>query len=375
MPVAGGAARRPIAVVRLNGAELNGVLSVKTTNVSHNAADTFQVELALSAQPKNVADWAAWGGDNTNPEIEVLYGLVDANGNRSALNSAVLGPVDSVEVRQPENIVSLSGRDYSAALLDTQTYENFTNQTASQIATTVAQRHGLTPVVQATKTRVGAKDADTNATTRNTRRESEWDLLTKLARDEGFVVYVRGRTLYFLPDTDPSGTPYLLTWSPPQSAGGSPRSNMIKLNVKRALTLAKTITVTVISHDPATATAVSQSATSPGAPANGDAQTVPQLYTIDVPGLTADQAMVRAHQLLNSYSLFERVIEVHLPGDPFLWFEQPVKLSGTGTSWDQTYFADRIEREMSMGGGFTMVIRAKNHSTTQNAGSIPQGNG
>jgi phage protein D len=372
IPPAGASGRRPIVVVKLDGVELPLVLSVRTTNVSHNAADQFEVELPLQSQP-DTASWAAWGSPNTQAEIELLYGLLDGQGNRSALSSAVLGPVDSVSISQPENKVVLSGRDYSSVLIDTQTYQNFTNQTASQIAETIASSHGLTPMVQATTTPVGTKNSSDNTYSRVTRRESEWDLLTQLARNEGFICYVRGRNLFFRPDADPIGPPYKLVWHPPTSPGASPTGNFKNLHLSRAITLARNIVVTVMSHDrnaAKTVTATARSALT-GEAAQGNAGIGPQTYMIDVPGLTQDQAQARANELLKQYSLFERVIDVQMPGDPFLSFEQPIELSGTGTDWDQTYFADRIERSLSLSGGFTMSIRAKNHSASQQVTSTP----
>ncbi|MGB8840758.1 MAG: hypothetical protein WCC64_06780 [Aliidongia sp.] len=370
-PPAGGTARRPIAVVRLDGVELPSVLSVRTTNVSHNAADQFEVELPLQGQP-DTAGWAAWSSPNTQAEIEILYGLLDDQGNRSALSSAVLGPVDSVSISQPENKVVLSGRDYSSVLIDAQTYQNFTNQTASQIAAAIASNHGLTPIVQTTTTPVGTKNDSDNTYSRVTRRESEWDLLTQLARNEGFICYVRGRNLFFRPDLEPSGPAYKLIWRPPASPGASPTSNFKSLHLSRAITLARDIVVTVLSHDRNAATTVTATARSTlsGEAARGNAGIGPQTYTIDVPGLTQDQAQVRANELLKQYSLFERVIDVQMPGDPFLSFEQLIELSGTGTDWDQIYFADRIERNLSLPGGFTMSIRAKNHSASQQVVSM-----
>lgn len=370
-PIVGSVARRPFAVVKIDGTEVPNVVSVRTTNVSHNAADSYEVTLSLRdlslyaiahGKPWNAA---GWGGPNPPQIIEVLYGLLDANGNRSALNSAVIGPADTVEIIDPENTIRVKGRDYSAALIDTQTYENFTNQTASQIATTIAQRHGLTPVVQATTTPVGATDDDTGTTTRNTRRESEWDLLTKLARDEGFVVYVRGTKLYFQPDTEPTGTPYKIVYAPAKTDGTQQSGNEIKLRRTRALTLAKDIIVKVVSHDRSTGKVVT--GTAHATKGSGGVGGKPQTYIIDVPGLTKEQALARAQQLMKSYSLFERVVEIDMPGDPLLSFEQPIQLFGTGTGWDGPYFADRIEREMSLDHGFTMHIRAKNHSTSQTA--------
>lgn len=371
-PPLGGTARRPVAVVMLDGVELPLPISVKTVNVAHNAADTFEVEFPLGILPAD-ANWAAWGGTAPPSEIEILYGLLDqATGKRGPLTSAVRGPVDTVEVDQPEGIIRLRGRDYSSALIDTQTFQNFTNQTASQIATKIAQNHGLTPQVTATTTPVGSKDEGTGDTTRVTRRESEWDLLTTLARNEGFVVFVRGKTLYFQPDTDPTGPHYSLVWVPPATPGAPPQGNFTKLHLKRALTLARDIVVTVTSHSATHGKAVTQTAKkSAGGAGGGKGAGKPQAYVVDIPGLTDAQALARAQQLLKSYSLFERVIEVHMPGDDVLNFEQPLSLSGTGTGWDSVYFSDRIERSLSMHGGFSMVIRAKNHSTSQTATTIP----
>ena len=258
-------------------------------------------------------------------------------------------------------------------LIDSQTFENFTNQTASQIATTIAGRHGLSPVVQATTIPVGTKNANDSSYSRVTRRESELDLLTQLARNEGFVCYVRGRSLYFQPDTQPSGTPYALIWTPATVPGAAPSGNFKSLRLSRAITLARNITVEVLSHDPGTGKAVSatQKSTLTGQAAQGQAGIGPQTYKIEIPGLTQAQALARAQQILKQYSLFERVIDVQMPGDPFLVFEQPITLSGTGTDWDQGYFADRIERSLSLTGGFTMSIRAKNHSTSQNSTGTP----
>lgn len=363
-PPTGGIARRPVAVVRLNGAELAAWLSVKTTNNAHSQADTFEVTIPLQTQPEG-ANWAGWGGDDSNPEIEVLYGLLDAQGNRMALASAVLGPVDKVRISQARNVAVLTGRDYSGALIDTQSFGNYTNQTASQIATQIAESHGLTAQVQATTIPVGAKDEGTGQYSRVTRRESEWDFLTSLARNEGFACYVRGRTLYFQPDQPPSGTPYGLAWTPAKVRGGPPSANFISIELERALTLARDIVVNVVSHHAGSAKTVTGMARSKGGKATGKAQVKPQTYTIDIPGLTQDQADQRAAQLLNQYSQFERVISVDLPGDPYLSFEQPLHLASTGTSWDGPYYADRIERELSMQGGFKMKIRAKNHPTGQ----------
>ncbi|MGI4748133.1 MAG: hypothetical protein ACRYFY_19125, partial [Janthinobacterium lividum] len=55
----------------------------------------------------------------------------------------------------------------------------------------------------------------------------------------------------------------------------------------------------------------------------------------------------------------ERVISGSMAGELDLTARHRLRLSGTGTSWDQIYTIDRIEREMSLGGGFVQHITAR----------------
>ena len=249
MPPAPANLRQPIAVVRLDGQELSGVRAVKIVNSAHYAADSFRVELALQGQPAT-ADWPAWGGGNVLSEIEVLFGLVDpATGQRLALQAAIIGPVDKIEVEQPGNYAVLSGRDYSAVLIDTQSFESFENRLASDVATEIAQRHGLTPMVTATTTPIGQFSPRDNAYTGTTMRQSEWDLLVRLARAESYDVFVRGRSLFFQPPADPTGPPYPVNWTPASGPGLAPGTTVTSLRLTRQVSLARDLVVTVASHD------------------------------------------------------------------------------------------------------------------------------
>ncbi len=365
------ALRQPIVEVRLDGQPLSGVQSVKTINSAHYAADSFIVELALQGQPAT-ADWAAWGGPNRLSEIEILYGLADpATGQTLSLQSAVIGPVDKVEVEQPVNRVVLSGRDYSALLIDTQSFESFENQLASDVATTIANRHGLTPMVTPTKMPIGQLSPRDNAYAAATVRQSEWDLLTRLARAEGYDVFVRGRSLFFQPPAGPTGAPFLLNWVPGPGPGGAARSNALHLRMSRQLRLARDLSVTVLSHNSVSGMPVAQTVTSTlGGQAAGTAASAgPQQYVFDVPGLTQAQAAARAQKLATDFGQQERVIEIEMPGDPFLTIESPIVLSGTGTGWDQAYVIDRIDRALAFARGFTMHLTVKSRSTAAAASS------
>ncbi len=98
--------------------------------------------------------------------------------------------------------VEIDGRDLTARLLDARTQETFSNQTASEIAETLAARHGLTADVTATTTLAGryyATEHDRITLGQFSRATTEWDLLTFLAAREGFEAYVAGQTLTFAP--------------------------------------------------------------------------------------------------------------------------------------------------------------------------------
>jgi phage protein D len=364
-PPAPATLRQPIAVVRLDGQELPGVRTVRVGNCAHYAADTFRVELALQDQPVT-SDWSAWGGQNTLSEIEVLFGLIDpAMGQRLALQSAIIGPVDKIEIEQPENRVHLTGRDYSSVLIDAQSFESFENKLASDVATELAERHGLMPVVTATTTPIGQFSPRDNAYTGTTVRQSEWDLLARLARSENYDVFIRGRSLFFQPPSGPAGPPYPLIWTASSAPGTAPRTNVERIRLTRLVPLARDLTVTVASHDALSGSPILRTATSvlAGQTARGAALVGPQQYTVDVPGLTAAQAAARAQKLISDFGRQERLIEVEMPGDPLLTIDSPIILSGTGTGWDQLYLIDRIDRELSLDRGFTMHLSAKNRSS------------
>ena len=125
--------------------------------------------------------------------------------------------------------VEVDGRDLTARLLDARTQETFSNQTASEIAETLAGRHGLTPNVTATSTLAGRyyeAEHDRITLGQFSRATTEWDLLTYLAAREGFEAYISGQTLTFAPlattatHVDPHARPLP---QPPSRAHAHPR--------------------------------------------------------------------------------------------------------------------------------------------------------
>jgi phage protein D len=257
--------------------------------------------------------------------------------------------------------IELSGRDLTAALIDTKTSEHFANQTSSQIATTLAKRHGLTPVVTATKTKAGDYYKDDHAST--TQQQSEWDLLTFLANVEDFVLYVKGQELHFEPRPGEQTSHYAIAWDAPNAHRAYPIVNAVSLQFSRNLTIAKGVTVEVHSWNAKKKKGFSASwpkdanAVQPGKSA---AKT--QVYRYNIAGLTQDKALQRAQSIYKQIIAHEMRLTAYLPADNVLDCTKTMMVRGTGTGFDQVYYPESVMRSMSLTEGYRMNIRAKNTS-------------
>lgn len=56
----------------------------------------------------------------------------------------------------------------------------------------------------------------------------------------------------------------------------------------------------------------------------------------------------------------EMKMTARLPGDNLLSITTPIRVDGTGTSFDQTYFARSITRQMNADDGYVMEVAAQN---------------
>lgn len=350
-PTAGSQARKPFLKVTLNGSIVLPAFSAEVTNNSHFTSDGFRAECSLTKMPPGYG--APYWSDSVNDRVQVSMGT-----GTGTVAPFILGQVDNVEIDQVRQVLCLTGRDLSAVFLDTQTTEKFQNQTSSQIATLLAARHGLQANIAPTITDVGTYYSVDNVNL--TRRQSEWDLLIYLAQHEGYDLWVSGNTLNFQPAIDlTKTTPYVLLYSPP-SAGQFASFTDLKMN--RSQTLARDIIVTVRSwnqvHQKGFSVTAKRQQPNKGQRAGGPAQN----YVFTVPNLDQQAALNYAKRKLEEISRMERVINAELAGDDTLTIRTPIKLVGTGTSFDQMYYPDTIKRMASFE-SFRMSVRAKNHST------------
>jgi len=351
--------RQPRGMVVINEVPVSWI-SFEVTNNNHYQADTFRVELPISGQDDSLTPhyWAS-----TSPLlIEIFAGFPNDPDNYSNtdLKSLILGEADEVEYDPERSLIVLSGRNLVARFIDNKTTEGFDNLTASQIAQKLASRRNLKSFVITTSTKVGKFYAITQTLTTN--QHTEWDLLTFLANQEQFSVFVKGDTLYFQPLPEPSDNPYLLEWQAPDTTSAYPRYNGMALKLSRSLTLAKDVIVKVHSWNSKQKKGFTKTARSIRNK-KGKRDPGVQQYSYIFPNLTAEQALQKAQQLLKDITAHEVRLYAELPADNILTVDNIIQLKGTATGFDQIFYPDAITRRMSLDEGYKMTITAKNHST------------
>jgi hypothetical protein len=295
-------------------------------------ADFFQVRAALAG---DAAEWSAI----TDLAIDVQMAL-DAD---VGFVSMVQGYADAIGIDPITGTLTIEGRDYAAQLIEARTQETFANQTASEIATILALRHGLLPDVQPTFTPAGRYwelEFDSLTLATGVRATTEWDLLATLAGWEGFDLWVSGQVLHFRPPQISVPMPVLGV------------SDFSALRLERALAFAGDISVVVKSWHSRAGTGTTQTA----ATARGGPRT--QDYLFVVPNLTPDAAQLLADRRLAEIAAHERLLRAEMPGELTLMPRAYFTLAGTGTLYDGIWRIEEVERRMSVREGFSQTLRA-----------------
>ena len=356
-----GSARSVFLQLVLNGVGVAGVTEAEVCTSDHQAAGWFRLVIALGA---DAAITPATLSSMTEARAQILVGL-GPPGLPAALatwQSLMTGTVDGITLDMTNGTAHLTGRDFTGLLIDTLSAETFSNNTSSEIAQTLAMRHGLTPAVTGTATPIGRyyQDGhDFSSLHQASKRVTEWDLLSELAEVEGFNVYVQDNILSFAPPAE-SGLPTVWQWMP----AGAAATMLTSLQMERSLVLARDIVVTVQSWNSRQAQMITQTVRSSTlgdiatSRAAGSAKATN--YALIRPNLTPQQAMTLAAQTLSDLSRHERVITVTMPGELDLTPRSLVLLQGTNTGFDQTYAVDEITRRVSARDGFMQTVRAVN---------------
>ncbi len=324
-----GEARIPQSAVFINGVLTPGILEIEIQANNHLAANRYRLRASLTA-----SGFDLWATDVLIIEIRV--------GLAGAWSSLMYGEVDQLDIDVGRGEVHVSGRDLTSRFIEARTQESFENRTSSEVASTLATRRGLDPVITPTTTIIG-RDFE-NGTSRVTlsqhcRVTTEWDLLIGLAAAEEFDVWVEGQALYFSP---PKQSASSLALGP---------NDCLSLRLQRLLTLSGGIAVTVRSWDSLGQRAVEQIATSgPGGR---------RAYATVQPNLTDGAAQDQAQRLLRQMAQHERSVCIEMPGDLTTKPRDLLTLTATNTDFDGVWAITGVERRLSFNHGFTQILEAR----------------
>ncbi|WP_313188890.1 type IV secretion protein Rhs [Pantoea sp.] len=350
----------------LNGMDVPFV-SFSIENNAFRGAGTFDLMLAISALPPAMR-MLNWWALQTTIRVELFISIITRAGTDEKKH--ITGNIDSWHYDPARFEISAEGRDFTARLIDAKTPgESFRNLTSSQIATMLAQRHGLTPVVTATTQRVG--EYYQIDTAHLTGEQTEWDLITTLAGIENFSVYVNGDSLHFEPKRDPaSPDDYVIRWQPP-GMQAYPQCNISDdLSFSRSLTIAKGVSVEVLSWN-AKRKNKQFMASYPGpgkSTVPGKTSSETQVYRVIRNGLTPEAAHALAQSIYRQVVQHEMKFSGSTAGDNLLMPDMQVRIQGTKSPFDQIYRCDRVRRTLSLETGYTMHMSGKNHGTALEIG-------
>ena len=313
--------------VVINGAPVAGAVSLELLQGGGFSASRFVLLMALSATTG--ASFYA-GLALSSISISITFD----NGTGSTL---IIGQIDNVTIDFSQRSARLTGRDLSARLIDAEVNQSFANQTASDIAESLALAAGLIPNASQTRTPVGQYYELAHTRTAlglHTRNATQWELLSALAEIENYALFVSGNTLNFVPTSD-SISPVMLTYG----------QNLISLSIDRAVCLANAkVTVKSWNTRLKAAHQVIQG--------SGISTTLikPNL----MPDQVASLAAVKQGQLVAQTNFLRAV----MPGETSLSPQTWVNLQGTNTILDGLYNIQAVERYIDVHKGFTQIIEA-----------------
>lgn len=348
--------RTPRGFVSINN-QLVTWESFELSNTRYSAAGTFKVVVPVNVLPKSLSL-----SDLVNDSplvVQINAGNVSqTNPNDvtpSDLPMLIMGDADEIIFNPQNTSVTISGRDYISLFLDNKVKQSFLSQTSSDIVTQFATTRGLKPVVTSTTTQVG--NYLKNQFNLLTSQITEWDLMTFLAREEGFDLYVIGKSIYFEPRS--TSTPYAIVLTIPYytTPGSISSSNVEEISLTRNLRLSKDIIVNVQSWNPANKISYSKTATLRHTA--GSSSSPAQVYNYIFANLTPEQAQAKATSLLRQISEHEMKLTLKMPADGIVTAHSRISVTGTNTLLDQIYYVKNITREMRFDGGYNMAIEAK----------------
>lgn len=353
---------KPRSIVRLDGHDV--WFNSWTVNLnSTSEADDFTLELPFGImrnQPQsylvNTPDHASLLMEKADIKVEIYVGYPQ-NAEQftdSELTRLMYGYVDTIEItcNDQGELVTLSGRNLVARLLDNKVTDKYQNMTASAIVDKIAKKRNMKSKISSTYTLVGVNANDDSVEMSSD--QSEWDFLLSLAEQEGFSLRVSDDTLYFGEFDEvigmvSAGEPLAYTWG----------QNIEAFTLTRAPHATKTVVVDVHSYQQSSSLHILASAKQEYA---NSTDTYHEHYFFT--GLTQAQAQKKANSLLGQLSRLEKTGTMSVAGNEHIKVDRRIGLYGVGAGISDFYYVRQASHNFDYSSGYTTDITFSNISIT-----------
>lgn len=329
----------PRAIVEVAGVDVrwHDMVDITFENTLYLAADSFE---ATFRNDLFLSDWF-----RKQQEVKIYLGYVKYPyaWSKAELDHVFTGRIDGVKPNFGSTmIVKLPGRDYSAPMIDTEYSVAYAERTSSQIATMMAEKYGLTPLVEGT-TVIVDKELVAN--------KKEWEVLQALADLEGFVCYVtKDKELYFGPrqDEDEEVVAELNYRQAGLANCGEIEFDDSAVGVVNKVTVRHWLGKQLIE-----ASAVNESLL-----AAMGGQIKERVFYISK-AKTCDLAQMYADKLLSEYSRAVVTATGWCPGNPKILAEKKVKVTGCGR-FNGFYYVEKATHNLSKQEGYKTTFNLTN---------------
>jgi hypothetical protein len=330
--------------VSMNGSPVQGLLQASIVTSNCFSSDSYSLTFAMGALPLNdIAFWSTLSSAYVEISVTAAYEPIAQN--------LISGMIDTIHINPVQGIVAVEGRDLSSSLIDSYRQQDFVNQTASEIASTIASYHGLNPVVTATSSNVGRYYGDGYTRLsigQFSRLRSDWDLMVQLARENEFDVFVQGSTLFFQPSTYSGGLPVHIAFRDVKS-----------IRFEQTPSVGSNATARVQSWNSQNMASYASNAASGGPdPTRDSAPANNQPFLFSAANFTSQQVTDTAGRFTAELARLGTVLHIEMPWDIALSPRTIILIDETSSPLDTTYKIDNIERHYSTTSGSSQTIRA-----------------
>lgn len=217
------------------------VISWQCHLTSYGNLCTFEVTTSIKKAKALIPDIFTLCNNNATVECDIF--LSDSAAGTSGL--VFSGIIDTVNGEWDDDILEITGRDYSAVLRDQQTtLDKYVNMTVSQVVTGIAQQAGISIMQDGQSTiQISDQIAGIQASTfqgidwsYSTSPKPLWHILQELAEEVDCIVFMdRLKTLHFV-SPGVGGKSQSYSWRPTQTSnagvqGPSNQNPIMKLSI------------------------------------------------------------------------------------------------------------------------------------------------